>query len=153
MFLKKGKEMTKEEAKEIFLNRGFVNGVFDGDKWRQSIVMISDWLEEDHISDKHKTEIECNKIFKQMSYIINKYRNLGLKITIEVTGWGLILKGVWDLDNSDLYYFNHEYPWGFLLNLPEKSGVEHLIDEFKKEFEAEVKYYYSTWVKGRSKNV
>lgn len=39
--------MTKEEAKEIFLNRGFVNGLFDGDKWRQSIVIISKWLEQE----------------------------------------------------------------------------------------------------------
>jgi hypothetical protein len=39
--------MTKEEAKEIFLNRGFVNGLFDGDKWRQSIVVVSKWLEQE----------------------------------------------------------------------------------------------------------
>ena len=41
--------MTNEEAKEIFLNRGFVNGLFDGDKWRQSIVVISKWLEQDTV--------------------------------------------------------------------------------------------------------
>lgn len=50
--------MTKEEAKEIFLNRGFVNGFFDGNKWRQSIVVISEWLKEqesceDKIIDEH----------------------------------------------------------------------------------------------------
>lgn len=28
--------MTIEEAKEVFINRGFVNGIFDGDKWRES---------------------------------------------------------------------------------------------------------------------
>ena len=39
--------MTKEEAKEIFLNRGSVNGVFDGDKWRESCVVISDWLKQE----------------------------------------------------------------------------------------------------------
>lgn len=39
--------MTKEEAKEIFLNRGFINGLFDGDKWRESIVIISEWLEQE----------------------------------------------------------------------------------------------------------
>jgi len=43
--------MTKEEAKEIFINRGFVNGLFDGDKWRQSIVVISKWLEQEPCED------------------------------------------------------------------------------------------------------
>lgn len=38
--------MTIEEAKEIFINRGFVNGLFDGDKWRQSVAVISKWLEQ-----------------------------------------------------------------------------------------------------------
>ena len=39
--------MTKEEAKEVFLNRGFVNGIFDGDMWRKSCVVISDWLKQE----------------------------------------------------------------------------------------------------------
>ena len=38
--------MTKEEAKQIFLNRGFVNGIFDGDKWREAIIVISNGLED-----------------------------------------------------------------------------------------------------------
>ena len=43
--------MTREEAKEVFLNRGFVNGLFDGDKWRQSCVVISKWLEQEPCED------------------------------------------------------------------------------------------------------
>lgn len=39
--------MTNEEAKEIFLNRGYVNGIYDGDKWRESVVVISKWLEQE----------------------------------------------------------------------------------------------------------
>lgn len=42
--------MTFTEAKEIFLNRGFVkvegNYIFDGDKWRQCIIVISEWLKQ-----------------------------------------------------------------------------------------------------------
>lgn len=49
--------MTIKEAKEIFLNRGFVNGLFDGDKWRQSIVVISKWLEQEPCEDCRT----CNK--------------------------------------------------------------------------------------------
>ena len=37
--------MTKEEAKQIFLNRGFVEvdggSIFDGDKWREACYLIS----------------------------------------------------------------------------------------------------------------
>ena len=43
--------MTKEEAKEVFLNRGFIEveggTVFDGNKWRQACVVISKWLEQE----------------------------------------------------------------------------------------------------------
>lgn len=42
--------MTFEEAKKIFLNRGYVEvdggTIFDGDKWRQACVVISDFLED-----------------------------------------------------------------------------------------------------------
>jgi hypothetical protein len=49
--IQKGAGMTREEAKEIFLNRGFVNGLFDGDKWRESVVVISKWLEQEPCDD------------------------------------------------------------------------------------------------------
>ena len=42
--------MSFEEAKKIFLNRGFVEvdggTIFDGDKWREACVVISDFLED-----------------------------------------------------------------------------------------------------------
>lgn len=42
--------MNREKAKEIFLNHGWVkvNGgeIFDGNLWRQSLVVISEWLKE-----------------------------------------------------------------------------------------------------------
>ena len=43
--------MTIKEAKEIFINRGYVNGLFDGDKWRQSVVAVSKWLEQEPCED------------------------------------------------------------------------------------------------------
>lgn len=39
--------MTKKEAKEVFISRGFVNGIFDGVKWRESVGVISKWLEQE----------------------------------------------------------------------------------------------------------
>ena len=50
--------MTNEEAREIFLNRGFVNGLFDGDKWRQSIVVISKWLKQEPCKEYYREFIE-----------------------------------------------------------------------------------------------
>ena len=53
--------MTREQAKEIFLNRGYikVDGgvVYDGDKWREACVVISEWLKEESILDKIRAEI------------------------------------------------------------------------------------------------
>lgn len=47
--------MTIEEAKIILINRGFVeiNGdlVFDGNKWRNAITVISKWLEQQPCED------------------------------------------------------------------------------------------------------
>ena len=47
--------MTNEEAKEVFLNRGYIQvkggRIYDGDKWRQSIVVISKWLEQEPCED------------------------------------------------------------------------------------------------------
>lgn len=47
--------MTREEAKEIFLNHGFIKvdhgdsvcTFFDGDKWREACIVISEWLKEE----------------------------------------------------------------------------------------------------------
>ena len=39
--------MTREEAKEIFLNRGYIDGVYDGNKWREACIVISKWLEQE----------------------------------------------------------------------------------------------------------
>lgn len=54
--------MTREEAKQIFLNREFIEvdggSIFDGDKWREACRVISKWLEQEPIIDKARAEIE-----------------------------------------------------------------------------------------------
>jgi len=49
--------MTFEEAKKIFLNRGYVEvpgGMYyDADKWRESVVVISKWLEQEACEGKN----------------------------------------------------------------------------------------------------
>lgn len=43
--------MTREEAKTVFLNRGYVEveggTIYDSDKWRESCRVISEWLEQE----------------------------------------------------------------------------------------------------------
>ena len=47
--------MTREEAKTVFLNRGYVevdNGAYySPDKWREACVVISEWLEQESCED------------------------------------------------------------------------------------------------------
>lgn len=76
--------MTREEAKEVFLNRGYieVDGgmIYDGNQWRKACVVISEWLkdepktghwifkhfdEETGISDSYWCS-ECNKPLAQV---------------------------------------------------------------------------------------
>lgn len=42
--------MTREEAKTVFLNRGYVEveggTIYDADKWREACRVISEWLEQ-----------------------------------------------------------------------------------------------------------
>lgn len=47
--------MTIEEAREIFINRGYeqVDGgsIYNPDKWRESVIVISDWLQQELCDD------------------------------------------------------------------------------------------------------
>ena len=80
--------MTREEAKDVFLNRGYVkvNGgeIFDGDKWRESIIVISEWLkEQETVLDKIYADIQrlrgcscsCSDgIIDDVEDILDKYK-------------------------------------------------------------------------------
>lgn len=48
--------MTREEAKTVFLNRGYVEVeggiIYDADKWREACVVISEWLEQEPKTEK-----------------------------------------------------------------------------------------------------
>lgn len=47
--------MTREEAKQVFLNRGMIEvdggSIFDGNKWREACRVISEWLEQEPCDD------------------------------------------------------------------------------------------------------
>lgn len=48
--------MSREEAKTVFLNRGYVEveggTIYDPDKWREACVVISEWLEQESKTEK-----------------------------------------------------------------------------------------------------
>ena len=47
--------MTREEAKQVFLSRGYVEveggTIYSPDKWREACVVISEWLEQEPCED------------------------------------------------------------------------------------------------------
>lgn len=59
--------MTREEAKEVFINRGYVNvkggTIFDGDKWRQSVEVITEWLKEQPCADAISRQVAIDAIY------------------------------------------------------------------------------------------
>lgn len=60
--------MTREEAKEIFLNRGYIKveggTIFDGDKWREACSVISKWLEQEPCEDAVSRQAVKEKMMK-----------------------------------------------------------------------------------------
>ena len=52
--------MTIEEAIEIFLNRGWIKAdggtYFDGDKWREAIMIISDYFRKEYKSESEEVK-------------------------------------------------------------------------------------------------
>lgn len=69
--------MTREEAKEIFLNRGFIKAdggvvydtnkrgvVYDANKWREACSVISKWLEQESCEDAVSRDDILNELNK-----------------------------------------------------------------------------------------
>lgn len=59
--------MTIDEAKQVFLSRGFVEveggTIYDADKWREACVVISEWLEQEPCEDtiSRQAVMDCFK--------------------------------------------------------------------------------------------
>ena len=60
--------MTFEEAKKIFLNRGYVEvpggTYYDADKWREAVTVISKWLEQEPCEDVVRRQAVLNTLDK-----------------------------------------------------------------------------------------
>lgn len=63
--------MTREEAKDVFLNRGFIEvegcrgRIFHADKWREACVVISEWLEQESKTEQFAKWV-ATEIFDDM---------------------------------------------------------------------------------------
>jgi len=62
--------MTIDEAKKIFLDRGFIDGVYDGNKWREACIVISEWLEQEPTT-KNDLGVDC--ISREFQEIVVEY--------------------------------------------------------------------------------
>lgn len=93
--------MTREEAKDVFLNHGFIKvegcrgRIFNGDKWRDACIVISEWLKEEPKSEwEHDHEIlrayadgANNVLDKVSAEIEDTYINLTCEENYKA--WGL----------------------------------------------------------------
>ena len=79
--------MTREEAKTIFLNRGYIEvdggTYFDGNKWRESIAVISEWLKEEPC--EVITEIPKDYLYdtETEDFLVYRHKYTGDEIHIE----------------------------------------------------------------------
>ena len=69
--------MTIDEAKAVFLNRGYVEveggTIYDADKWRESCRVISEWLEQEPCED---TISRQNDILPNIDKKVESYKKL-----------------------------------------------------------------------------
>lgn len=70
--------MTREEAKEVFFNRGYVkvNGgeIFDGNLWRQSYTVISEWLKGQEFCEDCISRQAVNTLVDELARAISDER-------------------------------------------------------------------------------
>ena len=106
--------MTFEEAKKIFLNRGYIEvsggTYYDADKWRESITVISKWLEQEPCEDV----VSRQTVIDMINYGIleDNIKNLQPVMLKEKTKWTLVSEElpklyeeviVTDIETSDTY--------------------------------------------------
>jgi hypothetical protein len=69
--------MTFQEAREIFINRGYIEvdggTVYEPDKWREACVVISDWLEQEPCGDCISRESIKQKLQEHHDFFVNAY--------------------------------------------------------------------------------
>lgn len=80
--------MTREEAKTIFLNRGYIEvdggSYFDGNKWRESITVISEWLKEEPLRSNNRNPNEGKEGDWMEIDFIQPKKTVGKLISIDV---------------------------------------------------------------------
>jgi len=69
--------MTREEAKKVFLNRGYIKveggTIFDANKWREACSVISKWLEEEPCRDAVSRAAVFREIINEPSCVMTLF--------------------------------------------------------------------------------
>lgn len=112
--------MTKKEAKKVFINRGFVNGLYDGDKWRESVAVISKWLEQEPCEDA----ISRAELLKAM----DTYDKFGYAET------GCFVR---EPKNDYVPYVHYEDMVNCVKGMPSVTPQEPILDKIRTEIEKE----------------
>ena len=72
--------MTRGEAKQVFLSRGYVDveygTIYDEDKWKESCRVISEWLEQESSNDMVSREV-FEQVMRERDIAINQLKELG----------------------------------------------------------------------------
>ena len=131
--------MTKEEAKEIFLNRGYVQvkggRIYDGDKWRESVVVISKWLEQEPCEDVISRADMLDAVGHGTTYTSEEVQDIVNSlpsVTPKQKGhWKFIQRGKFiDICCSECGYVSvKDYAYNYT--------IDQLDEQEKKEFFAE----------------
>lgn len=121
--------MTFEEAKKIFLNRGYIEvpggTYYDADKWRESVTVISEWLEqepcEDCVSRKDMLSVlsqshsltQAWEGFEKLPSVIPKEKIIHCKDCKYRDYWGKCNKWSKELDAHKTYILDENMFCGF----------------------------------------
>lgn len=86
----------------------------------------------------NKGEVLDINIYSMFHKLSTKYENIGLKIYIEFTEFGMILRGYWKQDASDINFVRSYSYEMFKHELDDLCRLEDIVDKFKNEFESKL---------------
>ena len=133
--------MTLEEARETFLNRGWIKAeggtYFDGDKWREAVMVISDYLQKEQCEDLISRQAAIDAIER------NAYRHTYIDQIVD------IIKGLPSAQPEQRWIpcserLPEEYG-EFLVTMTEKAKAKDLGFDIDETYIRKMRYNSNGW--------